>query len=187
MTTDMTEQQTVPRTEVEQHGPAASGNGRPRIVILGGGVAGLTAAYELRRRLRDRADMTLISDSDRFLLGLSLIWVPLGQRPLSFPLGPALQKHGIHFVHARVERIFPERQVVLAQYKEIPYDYLLIATGPRADGVAIPGVAGQFNATESIWTEQTAVEAAHSLERFLDAPGPAVIGLAQGARYLNAA
>src|SRR5919197_2511421 len=117
MTTDT---QTVPRATVEEQASAASGNGRPRVVILGGGVAGLTAAYELRRRLRDRADMTLISDSERFLLGLSLIWTPLGQRPLTFPLAPALQKHGIDFVHARVERIFPERQVVLAQYKEIP-------------------------------------------------------------------
>src|SRR5438552_5988970 len=106
MTTDTMEQQTVPRTEVEEHSPTATGNGRLRVVILGGGVAGLTAAYELRRRLRDRVDMTLISESDRFLLGLSLIWVPLGQRPLTFPLAPALQKHGIHFVHARVEHIF---------------------------------------------------------------------------------
>src|SRR5919109_2123882 len=178
-----TEQQTVPRAAMEEHGAAASGNGRPRVVILGGGVAGLTAAYELRRRLRDRADLTLISDSDRFLLGLSLIWTPLGQRPLTLPLAPALQKHGIRFVHARVEHIFPERRVVLAQYKEIPYDYLLIATGPRADGVAIPGVSGEFNATESIWTEQTAVEAARGLEHFLDDPGPAGVGVAPGARH----
>jgi NADPH-dependent 2,4-dienoyl-CoA reductase/sulfur reductase-like enzyme len=78
MTTDTMEQQTVAHAETEEHGAAASGNGRPRVVILGGGVAGLTAAYELRRCLCDRADMTLISDSDRFLLGLSLIWTPLG-------------------------------------------------------------------------------------------------------------
>src|SRR5205085_10947897 len=115
MTTDTTEQQTGPRAEVEQQAPA-SGNGRPRVVILGGGVAGLTAAYELRRRLRDRVEITLISDSDRFLLGLSLIWTPLGPRPLTFPLTPALQKHASHFVHARVSRISPARQAVLAQY-----------------------------------------------------------------------
>src|SRR5262249_15508693 len=36
--------------------------GTPRVVVLGGGVAGLTAAYELRRRLRDHAQITLIAD-----------------------------------------------------------------------------------------------------------------------------
>src|SRR5437870_4430424 len=36
MTTNMTEQQTVPGTEVEEQGPAASGSVRPRVVVLGG-------------------------------------------------------------------------------------------------------------------------------------------------------
>jgi sulfide:quinone oxidoreductase len=76
---------------------------------------------------------------------------------------------------------------VLAQYTEIPYDYLLIATGPRADGVAIPGVAGLLGATESLWSERTAVEAGHALERFLEQPGSAVIGVAQGTTYQSGA
>ncbi len=72
-------------------------------------------------------------------------------------------------------------------YREIPYDYLVIATGPRADGTAIPGVSGQFNATTSIWSERAAVDAAHAVERFLEQPGPAVVGAAPGASYLSAA
>src|SRR5438093_10624521 len=74
----------------------------PRVVVLGGGVAGLTAAYELRRRLRDHAQITLIADSDRFRLGLGLLWVPFGRRPdtLNFPLAPALERQGIRLLCA---------------------------------------------------------------------------------------
>src|SRR5207245_559204 len=116
-------------------------------------------------------------------------WVPFGRKTatLSFSLARPLKKHGITFVRAYVEHVSTQRRLVLARYTEIPYDYLLIATGPRADHQAIPGVAGLFNATESIWTERTAVEAGHALERFLEQPGPAVIGAAQGGNYLSAA
>lgn len=162
---------------------------KPRLVVLGGGVAGLTAAYELRRRLGDRAEITVVSESDRFTLGPALLWVPFGRSTgaISFPIKVGLTRRGIRFVHARVDRVEAERRVVCAKEEEIPYDYLLIATGPRADGTAIPGVSGQFNATSSIWSETTAVDARHELERFLARPGPVVVGAAQGAAYLSAA
>ena len=82
---------------------------RPRVVILGGGVAGLTAAYELRRRLGDHAQITLVSASERFVLGLGLPWVPFGRKTatLGFPLAHALKKHGITFVRAYVEHTDP--------------------------------------------------------------------------------
>jgi sulfide:quinone oxidoreductase len=162
---------------------------KPRVVVLGGGVAGLTAAYELHRRLGDHVQITVVSASERFVLGLGLPWMPFGRKTatLSFPLAHALEKHGITFVRAYVEHVSTERRIVLAHYTEIPYDYLLITTGPRADHQAIPGVAGLLKATEAIWTEQSAVEAGHALERFLEQPGPVVIGAAQGVTYLSAA
>jgi hypothetical protein len=54
--------------------------GRKHVVVLGGGVSGLTAAYELRRKLGDRAEILLISDNSQFLLGPALLGVPFGQR-----------------------------------------------------------------------------------------------------------
>lgn len=161
----------------------------PRVVILGGGVAGLTAAYELRRRLGGRAEITVVSPSAQFLLGPALLWVPFGRKTstLGFSIATALSAHGIGFVRAPADRVDPERHVVLADGKEIPYDYLLVATGPRADGTAIPGVSGQFNATTSIWSEASAVESGRALEHLLAQPGPVVIGAAQGAAYLSAA
>lgn len=174
---------------------AALEPGRPRIVVLGGGVAGLTAAYELHRRLGAAVQLTLVSNSEQFSLGPALLWVPFGQRTgmAGFSLPGRLDRSGIAFVRALVERINPERRVVAATYQgrttELPYDYLIIATGPRADGTAIPGVAGEFDATTSLWSETSAVDTRHALEGFLDLeqPGPVVVGLAPGASYLSAA
>jgi sulfide:quinone oxidoreductase len=42
-------------------------NGKPRVVVLGGGFAGLESAFLLRSNLGDRVDITLVSDRDEFL------------------------------------------------------------------------------------------------------------------------
>lgn len=162
---------------------------RPRVIILGGGVAGLTMAYDVRRRLGHRATITVISDSDRFVLGLALPWVPFGRtsRSISFSIGPALRRHGIEFICAYVEQVDPHQRVVIAQGAALPYDYLVIATGPRPDPTAIPGIAGQFNATTSLWPERRASAAGPALAEFLEYPGAVVVGAAQGAPYLSGA
>jgi sulfide:quinone oxidoreductase len=162
---------------------------RPHVVILGGGVAGLTAAAELQRQLGSRLQLTLISANDRFVLGLTLPQLAVGRRPhaIGFPLARALARRHIHFVHAYVQHVSVERRLVLAGAQEIPYDYLIIATGPRADSRAIPGVYGPLNAVHSIGDEQRALEAGAALQSYLQQPGPAVIGAARGAAYIHAA
>lgn len=162
---------------------------RPHVVILGAGVGGLTVAYELRRRLGRRATITVISDGDRFVLGLALPWVPFGRstQSISFRIAPALHRHGIRFVCAYVEQVNPHEHVVIAQGEAICYDYLIIATGPRPDNAAIPGVAGPFNATTSLWPVRRAVAAGPTLTEFLEHPGAVVVGAARGALYLSGA
>jgi sulfide:quinone oxidoreductase len=160
-----------------------------RVVVLGGGVAGLTAAYELRRKLAKEVTVLLISDNDTFNLGPALLDVPFGKKGarIGFSIAPALAKHHIEFLQASVNNIDPVRRMVSAGGKDIGYDYLLIATGPAASTVAVPGVGGEFNATHSILSESAATETAQALEDFIKHPGPAVVGLATGAAYLSAA
>jgi len=160
-----------------------------RVVVLGGGVAGLTAAYELRGRLDSGISILLIADNDQFTLGPALLDMPFAVKHTStgFPIAPSLVSRGIEFLHASVEHIDPHRRVVHAGGRDVTYDYLLIATGQTVDPVAVPGVGGEFNASHSIYSEMTAAETAQALEEFIKHPGPAVVGLATGAGYLSAA
>lgn len=160
---------------------------RPRVVVLGGGVAGVTAAFELRRRIGDLAAIVLISDRDRFTLGTALVGVPFGRgrARTGFALAPALARHDVRFVHARVERIEPGSRRVLAGDQEIAYDYLIVAAGPRrAD---IPGSGDRSDILQAIHTEAAALATRAAVARFLEQPGPAVVGMAPGAGYLSAA
>lgn len=179
----------APQATAEATASTAAQPRRPHAVILGGGVAGLTAAYELRRRLGHKAAITVISDSDRFVLELALPRVPFGHttQSISFRIAPALRRQAIRFVCAYVEQVNPQQGVVVARGEAISYDYLVIATGPRPNNAAIPGVAGPFNATMSLWPERRAVAAGPTLAEYLDHPGPFVVGAAQGALYLSGA
>jgi len=53
----------------------------PRVVIVGGSFAGLTAAYELKRRLGKRARVTVIDKNDE-LTGLMALPRPPGAEDL---------------------------------------------------------------------------------------------------------
>ena len=51
-----------------------------RIVVLGGSFGGLTAAFELRRLLGRKANITVVSGEDRFVFLPSLPWLIMGWR-----------------------------------------------------------------------------------------------------------
>jgi sulfide:quinone oxidoreductase len=40
---------------------------KPRIVVLGGSFAGLTAAFDLKRMLKEKVEITTISRQDQFV------------------------------------------------------------------------------------------------------------------------
>jgi sulfide:quinone oxidoreductase len=146
-------------------------------------VAGLTAAAELRRHLEDRAEVTVVSESDHFSLGPALLQVPFSHRTdrSGFAVGRVLSRLGIAFRQAGVEHVDPDRRRVVAGGEVLTYDYLLVATGPRAAATAVLGVGGQFGAAQTIHTEQSAMETGEAVRRYLEQPGPAVVGLAPGA------
>jgi sulfide:quinone oxidoreductase len=161
-----------------------------QVVIVGGSFAGLTAAYELKRMLGERARVLVLDKKERFVFIPSLIWVPFGWREvedISFALGPALERHGIEFRQTTVERIEPRRQVVTTREGEISYDYLLVATGPHVDFEAVPGLGPHGGYTVSICTAEHALHARAEWERFLKNPGPVIVGATQGSSCYGAA
>ncbi len=170
---------------------------KKNVVILGGSFAGLTAGYELKRKLGGRHRVTVIDKNGRFVFIPSLIWVPFGWRTpeqISFPLGPALSRKGIDFVQAAAERIDPGRQIVEIieagqpdGRREVSYDYLLIGTGPHVDFSVVPGLGPHDGYTQSICTAEHALEAGKAWQEFLKDPGPVIIGATQGAACFGAA
>lgn len=163
---------------------------RQRIVVVGSSFAGYTAALELRKRLGDAHPITVISKSDTFLFMPSLIWVPFGLREraqISFPLAPVYRKKRIDFRHAEVTAIRPDERRVEFDGGSEPYDYLVIATGPKNHYEAIPGLGPVAGCTQSIFGWDDALRARAAYRAFLEKPGPVVIGAAQGASCFGAA
>ena len=93
--------------------PASNGSRRHQVVVVGSSFAGLTAALEVKKRLKDRADVTVIDQRDYFTFVPSLIWVPFGKREgedITFPLAPIYERRGITFVNATAERFDLDRR-----------------------------------------------------------------------------
>src|SRR5574341_2343977 len=154
-----------------------------RVVIIGASIGGLPAAYECRKALGKGHQVTVVSNVDYFHFVPSNPWVAVGWRTrkdISFPLAPVLKKKAIEFVHAAAERIDPGRNVVDTARGELPYDYLIIATGPKLNFGAVPGL-GPSAYTQSICTVDHAEQAWGVYQSFLKDPGPIVVGAAQGA------
>lgn len=154
------------------------------IVVMGAGIGGLPAAYELRKTLRPEHKITVISATEDFRFVPSNPWVAVGWRKpseVSLSLRELLPKRNIDLIVEPVARLLPENnRIRLADAREIPYDYLLIATGPKLAFDEVPGLGPEANSI-SICTLDHAQLARTRYDEFLKEPGPVVIGAVQGA------
>ena len=161
----------------------------PRVLILGSSFAGLNAAFDLKRTLRNRAEITVMDQHPRFLFIPSLIWLVPGWRTaedISFALEPVLERKGIRFVQTKAEAIDPVAKTVSSGSQQYPYDYLLIATGAHWDYAAIPGLGPHGGYTCSVGSLEEALSARAAWEALLKDPGPVVMGTAPGASCFGA-
>ena len=154
------------------------------IVILGAGIGGMPAAYELRGLLDATHRITVVNTVDYFQFVPSNPWLAVGWREretITFPIRPHLEKKGIEFVAQHVQRIDAEGNALeLADGTRLAYDYLVITTGPKLSFDEVPG-AGPEGHTQSICKVEHAEETWAKYQQFLHDPGPAVIGAMPGA------
>lgn len=101
------------------------------ILILGGGFGGLAAAHELRARLSEDHDVTVIAADDHFYVGFAKLWDLVGTRPLEQGTASlsALEPHGIRFVHTRITAIDPAQRRVETEKGAFDADFLVVALG----------------------------------------------------------
>ena len=154
------------------------------IVILGAGLGGMPTAYELKEKLGNTHQITVINAVDYFQFVPSNPWIAVGWRvpdDITFPIRPYLEKKDINFIAQAVDKIDAEQNTLhLRNGEQLAYDYLVITTGPRLAFEEVTG-AGPENYTNSICTVDHAVKAYGEYQKFLDDPGPAIIGAMPGA------
>jgi NADH:quinone reductase (non-electrogenic) len=124
---------------------------KTRIVVVGGGFGGVTAARHLERLFRARADVeiTLLSRDNFFVLTPLLFEACSGRlelRHCAQPIRAALRT--ARFIEAMVERVDVERKIVRAaadgaEY-DVPYDHLVVALGASTNEQLIPGSSNAF-------------------------------------------
>jgi NADH dehydrogenase len=138
-----------------------------RVVILGGGFAGVTAASRLERRFGRRADVEVtIVDGENFSLFTPLLpEVPSGSlqaKHIVYPLRASLRRTAVR--QAEVRHIDLDRRVVVAAHcarcheAPLPYDHLILAFGGATNFFGLPGLAEHARTMKSL-ADATALHA----------------------------
>lgn len=158
-----------------------------KIVILGAGIAGHTAARYLHTLLPAEHQIVVVSPNPQWNWVPSNIWVGVGQmseKEVSFDLAEIYKKTRIDFKQAKGIAIHPEGsstqskpyvtiESTLAhtagQIESIEYDYLINATGPKLNFGATEGLGPDHGHTVSVCTAAHAGEANHKLQLIIEA------------------
>jgi len=111
-----------------------------KVLVLGGGFAGLESAIFLRKQ---GIDTTLVSDRDYFYIYPTSIWIPTGEATradVSIPLEKLAKKHGFNLIVDKVVKFdAKDKKVTLNSGKVLDdYDYIVVAVGQ--DKIQIKGM-----------------------------------------------
>src|SRR6266571_8300084 len=124
----------------------------PRVLIVGGGFAGVTTAVELAKRCAGvlPVHITLISNRNFFLFTPMLAEAGTGAvetRHVLYPIRPLCGAWGIEFAEMSVEAIDVERKRLVARHhraqlaQHVDYDMLVLAVGATPNVAIAPGAA----------------------------------------------
>jgi NADH dehydrogenase len=107
---------------------------RPRVVIIGGGFAGLQLAQKLKKA---PIDILLLDKHNYHTFQPLLYQVAMGAiaaDSIAFPIRRIFTyQDNFSFCMANVQQINPENNTLTTNIGEIPYDYLVIATGSNTN------------------------------------------------------
>ncbi len=156
-----------------------------KIVVLGAGISGHTAAAFIKKKLGPKHQVVVVSPSEYYQWIPSNIWVGVGKMTIDqvrFKLKPVYDRWKIDYKQAKATAIFPEggngleRPFVSIEYTEktrqgetenVDYDYLVNATGPKLNFAATEGLGpGKF--THSVCSCDHAVATWDALKTCMD-------------------
>jgi sulfide:quinone oxidoreductase len=154
-----------------------------RVVVLGAGISGHTAALHLRRLLGRKHEVVVVSPNSNYNWIPSNIWVGVGRmakKQVKFPLAPVYKRKKIDFRQAKAVALWPEGQgeqtrgAVDIEYtlpdrkgetERLEYDFLINATGPKLNFAATPGLGPDGGHSVSVCTAE---HAEHASARFAE-------------------
>jgi sulfide:quinone oxidoreductase len=155
-----------------------------KIVVLGAGLGGVLAAYEIRKAVRREDDVVVINENSFYQFLPSNPWVLVGWRDredIVVDLEGPMKKRKIGMIVGKASKVQPEQKtVLLADGSAVSYDYLVIATGPELAFDEIEGL-GPSGHTQSVCHIDHAIQANIKFEEFCKDPGPIIVGAVQGA------
>ena len=156
-----------------------------RIVILGAGLGGVIAAYEVRNSARKEDEVICINETSFYQFVPSNPWVLVGWRDredIVIDLEKPMKQRGVELMVGKAEKLQPdEKTILMADGQAVPYDYLVIATGPELAFDEIEGLGPQDGYTQSVCHIDHAQSAHDAFEEFCKDPGPVIVGAVQGA------
>ena len=116
-----------------------------RIVVIGGGFGGATAAKYLKR-FNPALQVTLVEPNAEFIMcpmSNRVLTGGMTLRDISRPYDRFATKHDIQWVRAMADEIDPERREVRAGKQRLPYDRLIVSPGVDYVYEGIPGMEGE--------------------------------------------
>ncbi|NGZ95343.1 MAG: NAD(P)/FAD-dependent oxidoreductase [Nitrospira sp. WS110] len=125
-------------------------NGKPRVLILGGGFGGMYAALEFERALARGASLnvTLVNHDNFFLFTPMLHEVAASDLDITNIVSPIRKLlHRVTFFHGEIESVDLVHQRVGVSHGHeqhchaLPYDHLVLALGSTTNFFDIPGLA----------------------------------------------
>jgi sulfide:quinone oxidoreductase len=136
-------------------------SGRFRVLIAGGGVAGLEALLALRDMAGDRVALTLLAPETKFVYRPMAVAEPFGRgRADRHPLADIASEFEAELIQSALVEVDPAgHAAVTGPGQRIPYDALLVAVGARSE----PALRRVLT-----WTPETDAELFGGLLRDLD-------------------
>jgi len=154
------------------------------IIVLGAGLGGTIMAFEMKEKMRPEDRLTVVNQGSTYSFVPSNPWVAVGWRDrkdVTVDLSAVFARRGIALQPEGARRVHPaESRIELNDGSFLDYDYLIVATGPELAFDEVPGL-GPDGHTQSICQIDHAAAAKAAFEALVKAPGPVVVGAAQGA------
>jgi sulfide:quinone oxidoreductase len=155
-----------------------------RILIIGGGFAGLVTAEKLSSSLGGAHEISLVSPDKWFTFYPALVHLAFGEceiEAVRSDLAARLKDIGVRFIEGSMTRFIPDRKTVEVSGKDIrgemSYDFVVFALGRR---LATEKIAGFYKYSHHLLDPASAVKFGRAIDEFRG--GDIILGACPGAR-----